>query len=473
MKTMSHFTYIILLILTFPISVIGQSKSKVFTQEEFIWFVKNYHPISVQGELLLEKGESSIRKARGGFDPYLYTSLDQKNYDDKNYYSLLSGGLKIPTWYGIEIKTGYDQNTGEFLDPQNNVPPGGLWYAGISVPIGQGLFIDKRRAALKQADLYAQSTESERQKLMNDLYFEAIKTYWYWVTAWNQYQIYEESVELAMTRFEAVKQSYFLGDKPAIDTLEAFIQVQNRQMNRNEYQLEYQNISLDLSNFLWFENNTPLVISDSLRPPAAVDIELAASMSSDSLQSVLRRLADLHPDMQLYQYKLASMEVEERLKKEALKPTLNLNYNAITEPLGTDPLGGFSAQNYKWGFEFSFPIFLRSQRGELQLTQLKIRDTQLAQQQKLLELYNKMLSYYNEQENLKGQVALFFDTVNNYDALLQGERKKFDGGESALFLVNSRETNLIQAKVKLVELIAKYNISNVGLIWATGTLFTI
>ena len=473
MKTMRYFTSLFLLILSFPFCIMGQSKSKVFTQDEFIWFVKNYHPIAVQGELLLNKGESSIRKARGGFDPYLYTSLDQKNYDDKNYYSLLSGGLKIPTWYGIEIKTGYDQNTGEYLDPQNNVPPGGLWYAGISVPIGQGLFIDKRRAALKQAELYAQSTESERQKLMNDLYFDAMKTYWYWVTAWNQYQIYEESVELAETRFEAVKQSYFLGDKPAIDTLEAFIQVQNRLMNRNEYQLEYQNISLELSNFLWFENNTPLVIGDSLRPPAITDIELAVSMSSDSLSSVLKRLADLHPEMQLYQYKLASMEVEERLKREALKPTLNLNYNAITEPVGSNIFSGFSSQNYKWGFEFSFPIFLRSQRGDLQLTRSKIRDTELAQQQKLLELYNKMLSYYNEQENLKAQVALFFDTVNNYDALLKGERRKFDGGESALFLVNSRETNLIQARVKLVELIAKYNISNVGLIWATGTLFTI
>jgi outer membrane protein TolC len=473
MKTISYFSSLFLFILSFPFIVSGQSSSNIFTQEEFIWFVKNYHPISVQGELLLEKGESAVRKARGGFDPYLYTSLDQKNFDDKNYYSLLSSGLKIPTWYGIEIKTGYDQNTGEFLDPQNNLPPGGLWYAGISVPIGQGLFIDKRRAALKQADFYAQSTESERQKLINDLYFDAMKTYWYWVAAWNQYKIYEESVELAMTRFEAVKQSYFLGDLPAIDTLEAFIQVQNRQMNRNEYQLEYQNISLDLSNFLWYEDNTPLVISDSLRPPSVADIELASSMSSDSLKTVLKRLADLHPEMQLYQYKLASMEVEARLKREALKPKLNLNYNAITEPLGSDPLGGFSAQNYKWGFEFSFPIFLRSQRGELQLTKLKIRDTELEQQQKLLELYNKMLSYYNEQENLKAQVALFIETVNNYDALLQGERQKFDGGESALFLVNSREINLIQAKVKLVELVAKYNISNVGLIWSTGTLFTL
>jgi outer membrane protein TolC len=126
---------------------------------------------------------------------------------------------------------------------------------------------------------------------------------------------------------------------------------------------------------------------------------------------------------------------------------------------------------YTWGLEFNFPLFLRKERGNIQLTRLKIRDTELGQQQKLLELQNKLRSYYNEQVNLIGQVDLYSDAVNNYERLLQGEQQKFDTGESSLFLINSREVSLFQAQLKLIELITKFNIADNGLIWASGTLY--
>ena len=462
-----------ILVLAFILSLklAGQDKVAVFTQEQLLWYVENYHPVAVRGNLLDGKGKATVRKARGAFDPYVYTDLDQKHFDDKNYFSILGSGLKVPTWYGVELKTGFEQNTGVFLNPENNTPSGGLWYGGISVPVGQGLFIDKRRATLKQARLFAESTRMEQQKQMNDLYFDAIKQYWEWVEAWNQYQVYEESLQLALNRFEAVRQSFFLGDKPAIDTLEAWVQVQNRQMNRNQFQLLYRNHTLELSNFLWFEDNTPLLITDRLSAPDMRNSPLADAVSSDVLQDLLAQLAATHPEMQLYRYKLASMDVERRLKKEGLKPKINLNFNALNEPVGSNIVNGLSAENYKWGIAFNFPLFLRRQRGDLQLTKLKIQDTELVQQQKLLELQNKVKSYYNEQLNLQGQVTLYTDAVNNYRRLFQGERKKFNTGESSLFLVNSREMSLIQSRLKLIELIAKYNITHTGLIWATGRLY--
>jgi outer membrane protein TolC len=460
------YLYIVFALLTKVISA-----QSVFTPEQFIWFVKQYHPVVKQADLLKTQGENTIRRARGNFDPYLFTYFDNKQFDEKEYFRILNTGLKVPTWYGIELKTGFDQNRGIFVNPENNLPVGGLWYGGISVPIGQGLFIDNRRAQLKQAKIYAESTEAERKAILNDLYFEAIKHYWKWVEVYNQLKIYEESVELAQTRFEGVKQSFIFGDNPAIDTLEAYIQVQTRQMGKNQYELLYKNAKLELSNYLWFENNTPLEITDSLVPINYTSIPNVTTIPQDSITKILTQIEATHPLIQLYDYKLQSLEIERKLKTEMLKPKLNLNYNLLNEPIGSNYLSQLSPQNYKWGIEFSFPILLRQQRGELKLTGVKILDTEFNQQQKILEVKNEIQQYFNEQENLSKQITLFNSAVNNYQQLLEGEKQKFSLGESSLFLVNSREIGFIDAQVKLIELISKYEISKVGVIWASGEFY--
>jgi hypothetical protein len=59
--------------------------------------------------------------------------------------------LKKPVWIGPDIKIGYEKNTGQFVSDDSETPNDGLLYTGISLPIGRGILIDERRAALKQA----------------------------------------------------------------------------------------------------------------------------------------------------------------------------------------------------------------------------------------------------------------------------------------------------------------------------------
>jgi len=464
-------TVVCLLFFGWSLISIGQDGKNIFTEDQLIDMINQYHPISVQSKLLVEQGESMVQRSKGALDPKLKGDYNQKRFDGKNYFSILGAGFEIPTLYGIDFKAGYDQTNGDFLNPENNLPQSGLIYGGVSVPIGQGLFIDKRRAVLKQAQIYANATKIEQQVMMNDLYFNAIKHYWKWAESWNKYQIYEISVLLAKTRFEAVKQSYLLGDKPAIDTLEAYIQYQTRTSNKNEYQLIYQNAALELSNFLWFENNTPLKITDSLFAPEFEETSFNNIVIIDSTLNSILKLENTHPEMLLYDYKLNTLNVEKRLKQELLKPKLNINYNLLNEPIGSDLTSELSINNYKWGVELEFPIFLRKQRGDLALTNQKIKSTELGQQNTLLKLKNFLESQYNEQKTTLNQVILFQSIVSNYKNLLNGEKQKFYNGESSLFLINSREKNLIGARLKLAQLISRYNISNVSIRHAQGLLY--
>lgn len=464
------FSKYFLILLCLVGSLAHAQDAQVFTQEQLLWYVKNFHPVAKKADLQLRMGDGTVRAARGAFDPKIYGNLNNKSFESTEYFNMVGVGLAIPTWYGVEIKTGYDRNNGVFLNPENYLPEGGLWFGGISVPVGQGLFIDKRRASLKQAKLFAQATEAERQSMLNNLYFAAISEYWNWVQAWNQYQVYEDAVVLAEIRFDAVKKSFAFGDVPAIDTLEANIQLQNRLLKRNEYRVKYRNQILKLSNYLWFENNTPLVLTDSAEAPSMSSVVIGDKFTNDTLQHIVSSLTSSHPELVGMDFKIASLKVERRLKVENLKPRLNLNYNLLNEPIGNDVVAGLTPNNYKWGIDFGIPIFLRKQRGELQQTAVKIQENELGRRQKSRELSNKLTAYYNEHVNLVDQVGLYSQAVTNYENLLLGEKRKFQAGESSLFLVNSRETGFIQAQLKLMELTSQANIARAGVLWASGQL---
>jgi outer membrane protein TolC len=448
----------------------AQDSSIVFSPEQFLSIVRKYHPVMKQYDLLTDKGKNTVLRERGNFDPYLFSNIDQKYFSDKQYYSLWSSGLKIPTWYGLDFKVGLDQSSGQYINAENTLPNSGLVYAGISMPILQGFWINERRNEVKKARIFAQSTQAEQLNSINNLLYDALAVYWEWYNAHRKYAVFEFAVSTAKQRFEAVKSTFSFGDRPAIDTLESYIQYQNRLFSLNQASIEKTNAALQLSNFLWNENEEPLEIQSNLTPINEDKISIKNFALPDSLNIMSAKLAMNHPAVKLYQLKYDYEAIERQWKLEKLKPKLNLNYNLLAQPIGDAWLSSFSTNNYKWGVDFSFPVFLRKERGDLRLADIKLLEINFAQEQKTLEQTNKIEQYKNELTVTEQQNRLFAQLVKNYDALLSAEKRNFESGESSLFLVNAREMALIDAQVKQIEIQAKFNKAKAGLLWAIGVL---
>ncbi len=462
-----------LLMLFFP--KLGSAQVDSLSLEEYYQLIRANHPVAQQAELIPREAAARIRLARGAFDPKLVADADQKMFEGTNYYRHIDGGLKVMTLPGIEVKAGYEQGLGERLNPEAYTPSEGLVYAGISVPLGQGLLIDGRRAALKQAKIFRESTTAQQMSLLNELIFDATKAYWEWSEAYAALQVQNRAVEIAEIRYNATVQDFKFGDKAAVDTLEALIQLQNRQQSQLSANLSENQTRLKVSNYLWNEAGQALVVDASLYPER---ITLAPNLDGEVLDSALvwlEGLTDNHPELQLLRYKLAELEVERRLKADKLKPKIYAQYNVLNRPLlvGENPAEVYPnvfENNYKWGLQFSFPLFLRQERGNLEVTRLKIQDTQFKQDQKRLELNNKVLNYLAELEILTDQINLARVNVTNYQRLLEAEVLNFQAGESSLFLLNSRETKLIESQLKLVELQAKYRKASASIAWSAGVL---
>ncbi len=441
---------------------------KILTYKAFMDRVKIHHPIAMQADLKLNQGDAYVRKARGNFDPKAFSDVSQKYFTDKQYYSVINSGLKVPTWYGIEVNGGYSVNDGVFLNPQNSTPNAGLVYAGVSVNVGKGLFIDERRAELKKAKIYQESTKAERTVLYNELLYNAGKAYWNWFESYNTLKVYEEALEVTQQRFNAVKQGVFLGDKPAIDTVEAAIQVQNRQLSLQEAQLKYKNNTALLAIYLWVDGNVPLELNETTFPPIVGDIESVGV--TPQLEKLLDSIAVNHPLLKQYQYKIQQLKVEKKWQQEQLKPEFNLKYNAINQPVGNDAFANYNINNYTWGLSFSIPILLRKERGNLELAKLKINETELEYTSKQASLTYKAVASLNDLENTQQQITLYERTVTDYARLLEGEKQMFDVGESSLFMVNSREIGYIKTQLKFIELLTKNHKAKLTSNYAFGLL---
>lgn len=192
---------------------------------EYLGYVKKFHPIAKQAELTIQIGQANLMKARGGFDPKIEVDNDRKKFKNTEYYDQLNATFKIPTWYGIELKGNFEQNSGDFLNPELFVPDDGLYSAGISASLGQGLFINERMADLKKAKFFRDQTAADREILINQILFDASVAYFNWLQAYNEVQTIETFLANAETRFQGVKRSAEQGDKAAIDSVEAKITV--------------------------------------------------------------------------------------------------------------------------------------------------------------------------------------------------------------------------------------------------------
>ena len=143
--------------------------------------------------------------------------------------------------------------------------------------------------------------------------------------------------------------------------------------------------------------------------------------------------------------------MEQRLQRNALLPEIKLGYRWLS---GTNPLQTLQAaldpENNITQFKVKMPLFLRKERANLKLSSLKLDDLVLAQEQTRLELGNKIDALNAQKNSLTKQKQLTKQMVEDYKILFEGEQKKFDAGESSLFLVNSREAKWLDAVQKFI-----------------------
>ena len=447
------------------ISIIPTTAQTTFGYDDFKNLVLKNHPTVKQANLFPRDAEAEIMQAKGAFDPKLTSYFDRKAFKGIDYYNRWDNILKIPTWSGVDFKLGYERNTGKYLLEEESSQ---LMVAGLIIPIGQGLVIDARRNTLKQARLGRNYAEAERQKLINSTVYYAAKSYWDWWFSYQQLQLIREGYDLADKRFIATRERARVGEQATIDSVEAKITLQDREVALQQAIIELQNNRLALSNYLWSANEVPLELPEDAAPPLAG----IRKVDETTLLTLINQAKLQHPEIQKLNVKINQLQVEERFRKEMLKPVLNANFNFVADGFANKPIyenkNSFSLDNHKLGFEFAMPLFLRKERGKLQQVRIKQQSTRFELNLTRREIMNDIYAAYNEIRNYENQLRIQQDATNNQAILVRAEQRKFDIGESTLFLINTRESKLIEMRTKVESLKSKYEKALANLAYMAG-----
>jgi outer membrane protein TolC len=443
-------------------SFYAQSNDSVFTYQEYIENIYKFHPIAKKAMLKTKFAKAEMLEAKGGFDPQVFFDWNEKNFDDKLYYRQYQAKLIFPTPLGIDVVGGYENAQGVFLNPENKINDFGLWNLGVEGNLVQGLFVNERKIALEQAEVFQKLAENEQQIILNELIYDASLAY----LIWQQYTYFKdvlfENVSIAKEYFENTKQSFLSGEKTGMDTLEASILYQDAIIVQQKNEAELIKSRQMLQNYLWY-NEMPVAIQPNIRPENYTNLIFSMSPYLAENMSL-----EKNPLIAASLNKLSSLEISRRLKKEKLKPKLKLKYNPLLATSQNSIAPNFSINNYKFGLSFSVPLLQRTEKGALQKVDLKMQETKLDIENKMNELQNKMQNSLEQQALLDEQLALLSNNVENYKKLLDGENEKFKYGESSVFLLNKRQEKYINGQLKLIETYTKRQIEILNFLYLTN-----
>jgi outer membrane protein TolC len=450
----------------------AQVMDTTLSVQQFITLVQQFHPVLLKTNIGIQQSNANRLQARGAFDPVLQANTGNKTLDGLTYYNQQTAELSIPTWYGIEFKTGYEYWDGSRLNPSQT--SGGVGYAGVQIPLVKNLVFDKRRAALQQAVQIQGMAQEEQKIITNQLLYDGLQAYFDWVQSWEMFQLADRNLQLNQQRMQLIRKSFEYGDRAAIDTLEAYTLVQQFELLRNQHYLEFIRDGIYLSGYLWTQDNKPYTLPVACKPNTQWKGYGEAWGQQLNIDSMLYIVQDKHPSVRWYERKLRTLELERKLKFQELLPKIDVQYQLLSKKglSGFNPaFEGFAPnQNAYYGIKLLYPLRVSEGRANYQQSKLKLSDAQLDFEIKKVELGNKLKKAVNDFILIQKQVELQTNYVLNLQQLASAEQKKLEFGESSFFMTNTRENKVIEASEKLIQLQIKRKMSLISLPFALGNL---
>ncbi len=454
------------LLVGMPRPVLAQSP--VLSLDSLRAVVAAHHPVARQAQQLVRQADGAVLAATGAmFDPQLSASWERKAFGGREYYNYLEAAIKVPTPLGIDLKLGLEKTSGQYFAPDRRTPAQGLLSLGLSMPIGQGIITDRRRAELGAARAKREGAAAAREELLNALLLESTTAWAEWYRAERLLEIAREGRTLIDVRSRGIAARVARGDLAAVDTIEVRLEVVRREATLALAEADAAAARARVATYLWDAGGDPLEWDAATRPGVAPTL-----LRPDSawLAAELTRALTMHPKVRKARADGDAASAVRRQASAELFPDLEAEVARLADRDGVAGLSDFpsGAGNYKFGLRASTGLLLLKERGKAGEASAKDRIAALILADIRRDVVAEARAAAAGLEGASRAAGWQIEAVALARQLLAAEQRRFDAGESSLFLVNQRERGLLDETTKLADAEVKRVASAAKLATALG-----
>ena len=425
------------------------------------------HPVAQQARLVAQQARNELRQAWGAFDPTITATWDQKVAGGVSYYNYVDAELKIPLPIGADVTLAFDRTLGKYANPDRRTDGTGTLSAGVSIPLGQRIITDERRTALAVARAARDAGAADQTAILNKLLFTAAKAYGGWYEGWQRRAVAAEGEALAAFRLAAVRQRVVNGESAPIDSAEALLELQRRQVTRAEAENAWYLATLEVTALLWSETGAPAALPAGAVP--TVD-GIAVAVDSARLATLLAEAARRHPDLLKHDARVRQAQAQQRLAAQGVLPFAEAKVAGVADrDDGLPPVSGQRlSDNFKGGLVVKTPLVFARETGRLGAASDRLDVQRLERERLRRDVELEVRGTVFELATLEQLLARQRETVRLARLLRNAEQVRFENGESTLLVVNLRERLVLDEAVKLAALEAKVVGARGALVVASG-----
>ncbi len=404
-----------------------------------------YYPSINSAQAGIQAREADLLAASGAFDPRVDGSLNSRLSGYYNGTASNAGVYQAMPFLNAEIFADYSVSGGNFPVYEDQLVTTDLGQAriGLSLSLLRDRDIDDRRFAIKQAELQTNIAEFELRGQEINILQQAYISYATWVISARLLEAYQELLEVAEVRGDALTRQADAGDVADILVIENQQAILQRESLVVDAQRQL-NISAErLTLFLRNPFGEPIypLYDQSLSIPAGNEDFLEQPVSL-----LVAAALDNRPDIAIARTLQQQFKLEKRIAENLAKPKLDFRLysgrdfgdGSVTR-MGTDTIADLT---------FSIPLETRTARGKIASADAKLLglsyDLRLIVDQAERDL---RLSLVNLRATSELQ-SVALQELEIAQILAGAEARRFEAGTSDYFLLNQRERMLGEAQLR-------------------------
>jgi outer membrane protein TolC len=424
--------------------------------------IRENHPILMAALEQRRVADAELLAARGAFDPSIKLESSSRA---TGYYegSRLGGLIEQPLeFYGSRLFAGYRRSDGRvpIYEGMFETLEGGEFNAGIEVPLLRDGPIDRRRATIQRFAIEGDIADASIDEQLITLMRVGSQTYWQWIAAGERVKIFDGLLKVALERDAQISARVSLGDLPKFDQLDNQRQVLQRQSQLVEAERGLQQSAFELSLFLRDPDGNQIIPTKSSLPgKVRIPPPWSKAQEEEQIETAYRN----RPELVKLERQRDQLKVERDLQENQMRPRLDLQLIASQDTGSGSPT--LEEGELKAGVKVEIPLRVRTAEGRIQVADAKDRELRRLIEFQRQKIATDVRDALNALLLLRKRYELAKQEVKAAAELEQGERIRFEQGDSNLIFVNVREQTTAEAAAREVDAIRAYQ-QSLAAYWA-------